>query len=183
MKAGSTCLLCQSPQKIFVFDIKNTIRDTHTVAQQIAEYLLHQQNLFILGKFNCEAVSKEGALKIKEIGYLHTEGYNTSALKHGTYALINKGTPIILIMPDDENFNRNQNTVEEVKSRDAFVISISDKNLTTTKSDIKILITANKTFCSLLAVIPLQLIAYELALLKGHNPDFPKHLAKCVTTD
>lgn len=162
-------------------DIKKVIKDTHKQTKIIAQYLLNKHTLFILGKSNNEAVAKEGSLKIKEIGYLHAEGYNSSALKHGTYAIIDEGTPIILIIPNDEHFIRNQGIIEELKSRDAYVVAISDK--ITNKVDIQLTIPTNKSFYGLLSSVPLQLIAYELALLKGHNPDLPKGLAKCITTD
>ncbi len=168
-------------------DIKKTIKDTHQLAKKVADYLLKQHTLFILGKSNLEAVAKEGALKIKEIGYLHAEGYSSSALKHGSYAIVDRGTPIILIMPDDEYYVRNQGIIEELKSREAFVVTVTnkdkDKDNATSKSDLQITIPTNKSFSGLLSSIPFQLIAYELALLKGHNPDLPKGLAKCISTD
>lgn len=163
-------------------DIKNTIHNTHHICKEIAKYLLNQQSVFILGKGKSESIAKEGALKIKEIGYIHAESYSSSSLKHGPYSLIIEGTPIIIISPNDEHFKRNNNIIEETSSRFGYIIGISDKKLNN-KCSIQIKIPSNNTFTSMLATIPLQLIAYELALLKGHNSDFPRNLSKCVSTD
>jgi glucosamine--fructose-6-phosphate aminotransferase (isomerizing) len=164
-------------------DIYTTIHTNINVCKEVAKYLLNKNSLFILGKNVCEPVAKEGSLKIKEIGYLHAEGYSSSALKHGPFALIQKGLPIILLMPNDEYYIKNKSTLEEIKSRHAYIIGISDQRINSDKIDIEINIQFNKYFRGILANIPLQLIAYELAILKGHNPDFPRNLAKCVTVD
>ena len=86
-------------------------------------------------------------------------------------------------MPNDEYFAKNKSTLEEIKSRHAFVIGISDTKINSDKVSIEINIPENTYFRGILSNIPLQLIAYELAVLKGHNPDFPRNLAKCVTVD
>jgi glucosamine--fructose-6-phosphate aminotransferase (isomerizing) len=167
-------------------DIKNTVETINDVCKEVATYLKDQHSVFILGKDICESVAKEGALKIKEIGYIHAEGYSSSALKHGPYSLINPGTPIILVNPDDCFYNKNNNIIEEVKSREAFVINITDKILDTSidvKTDITIRIPKNSPFRGLLSAISMQIIAYQLACVKGHNPDLPKNLAKCITVE
>ena len=164
-------------------DIYTTIHTNINVCKDVAKYLFDKKSLFILGKNLCEPVAKEGSLKIKEIGYLHAEGYSSSALKHGPFALIQKGLPIILLLPNDEYYIKNKSTLEEIKSRHAYVIGISDQQLNSNNVDIEINIQYNTYFRGILSNIPLQLIAYELAILKGHNPDFPRNLAKCVTVD
>lgn len=160
-------------------DVKNVIEINREMAKKIAKYLNNYKNLFILGKGISEFYAKEGSLKIKEIGYIHAEAYNSSALKHGPFALIEPNLPIIMLMPDDTYFIKNNSSLEEVKSREAFIIGISDIELK--KVSMQLYIPSNKYFNSLLSIIPLQLIAYELAILKGHNPDMPKNLAKTVT--
>jgi glucosamine--fructose-6-phosphate aminotransferase (isomerizing) len=152
------------------------------VCEKVSEYLIAHESLFILGKGENEYVAYEGALKIKEIGYIHAQGYNSASLKHGTYSLIETGTPVIMITPNDGHFVRNQGIVEELKSRYAFVIGISDVELDD-KYDISIRIPENKNLSAILNVVPLQLIAYYLACKKGHNPDYPRNLAKVVTVD
>lgn len=162
------------------FDVQTTIDNNNENCKEIAKYLLNQTTLFILGKERLEAVAREGSLKIKEIGYLHAEGYSSSALKHGPYALLTPNTPVILLTPNDENFQRNQGVMEELKARNAYIIGISDVELSD-KYNIKLSIPNNKKMFSLLSTIIIQLMAYHLAVLKGHNPDLPRNLAKCVT--
>ena len=163
------------------YDIENILATLYDY-KNIASYLKDQPSLFILGKGDLEAVSYEGSLKIKEIGYIHAQGYNSSALKHGPYSLIVEGTPIIILSPDDENYNKNQNILEEVKSRGAYVIGISNKNLNN-KYNKSIKIPTNKYFNNLLINLHLQFIAYYLSISKDINPDMPRNLAKVVTVD
>jgi glutamine---fructose-6-phosphate transaminase (isomerizing) len=162
-------------------DIQTTIEQNNEKCKQIAKYLKDKYSMFVLGKGTCESIAKEGALKIKELGYIHAEGYSSSALKHGPYTLLVKDIPVILITPDDEHFSRSQGTYEELKSRDAFVIGISDRELHS-GYDYGLIIPKNSYF-EILATIPMQLIGYHLACEKGHNPDFLRGLAKTVTTD
>lgn len=161
-------------------DIKNTIMEIKNKCKNVANYLLNKNSVFVLGKGVCESVAKEGALKIKEIGYIHAEGYSSSSLKHGPYSLIDPGTPIIILSPDDKHFVRNNIIIEETTSRGAYVIGISDKKLNN-DCDITIQIPHNEIFSGLLSVIPLQLVAYYLAVLKDHSPDFPKNLSKTIS--
>lgn len=163
-------------------DISNTIEINKDKSKEVALYLKNKNSLFILGKGTCESIAKEGSLKIKEIGYIHAEAYSSSALKHGPFALIEPGLPIIMLVPDDELYVKNTSSMEEVKSREAYVIGISDKELKKDIVSIQMTIPNNKHFRSFLSVIPLQMIAYELALLGGHNPDMPKNLAKVCST-
>lgn len=162
-------------------DIQQTIENNEEICKYIAKFLKSKNTLFILGKETLESIAKEGALKIKELGYIHAEGYSSSALKHGPYTLVINETPVILLTPNDNNFVRNQGTFEELKSREAIVIGVSDTELSD-RYDFKLKIPKN-SFFELLSIIPLQLIGYYLALEKGHNPDFLRGLAKTVTTD
>lgn len=164
-------------------DIKNTINNNLEICKEIAKYLVNYNSTFVLGKGICESSALEGSLKIKEVGYIHAEAYSSSALKHGPYSLLTEGFPVILICPDDEYFVRNIGISEEIKSRLAFSIGITDKEIKDHKFDKIIKIEKNKTYRNLLSVLPMQLIAYEIALLKGHNPDILRGLAKCVTVD
>jgi glucosamine--fructose-6-phosphate aminotransferase (isomerizing) len=146
---------------------------------------VNYNSTFILGKGICESSALEGSLKIKEVGYVHAEAYSSSALKHGPYSLLVEGFPVLLICNDDEYYVRNIGISEELKSRLAYSIGITDKDIDITKHkfDKIIKIEKNKTYRNLLSVLPMQLIAYEIALLKGHNPDILRGLAKCVTVD
>ncbi len=146
----------------------------------VSHYLKDQTTCFILGKGLASYIAYEGALKIKEIGYLHAEGYPGGSLKHGPFALIEDGTPIILILLDDNDRSYMESTISEVKSRGAYTIvitNISGYN----EGNINITIPTNGPLSALLSVVPLQIISYKLSLLKGINPDKPKNLAKTVT--
>ena len=157
----------------------NRLRDQ---CKRVAEMMLHQHSCFVLGKGFAEAIAREGALKIKEITYLHAEGYPGGALKHGPFALIEKGTPVILIVLNDQHRNLMKTALEEVKVRGALTIAITNDPALDI-ADENILIPSNGPLTALLAVLPLQLIAYELSLLRGNDPDHPRHLAKVVTVD
>jgi len=167
------------------FDIKNTINNIRTKKYdlQIAKYLFDYNHCFILGKGPAQAIAKEGALKIKELCYIHAQGYSSSSLRHGTFALIEEGTPVIYIIPNDDNYQKNINTAAEVKSRLGYNIGISNLELSSTNFDMVIQIEKNSLFSDLLTVLSLQLIAYELAILKGNDVDKPKNLSKTITID
>ena len=134
------------------------------------------KTMFLLGKGKSEAIAKEGSLKIKEISYIHAEGYSSSALKHGPFALIEEGLPIILLDIDDDHRDKTNNVYQEVLSRGAYVIRISDK-------DGELMVKTNRTFGGILANIYLQVLSYYVALELGHSPDYPRNLAKVVTVE
>ena len=160
-------------------DIINTI-EMETKIQSVAEILLKTniKSLFILGKDELHGSALEGALKIKEIAYIHAEGFHISALKHGPYAMIEQDTPIILLYKKRDHFVKS--IVEEIKTRGAFIIEISPN---APPSQNSIILPNNKTMTGLIAVIVLQLLSYHLSVAKGINPDRPRNLAKVVTVD
>jgi len=149
----------------------------------IAKLIVNDKHCFILGKGFALPIALEGALKIKEISYLHAEGYPGGALKHGPYALIEPGTPIILIILNDRHTSLMQIVAEEVRTRGAKTIVITDMPQLGNIAQHVIRIPNNGPLTNILAVIPLQLIAYELSILRGIDPDRPKNLAKAVTVD
>lgn len=163
---------------------------SHDQCRLIAEKIKNKEHCFVLGKGYGEPVALEGALKIKEMCYLHAEGYSGGALKHGPFALIEdeKGkfgaTPIFMIILDDVHANHMRTAAEEVKARGADIFIITDKpSLAAGLDDTPIIIPRNGPLTALGAVLPLQLLAYELALIRGINPDTPRNLAKAVTVD
>lgn len=170
----------------FLNDLNRLEMDiTHLIQSQkqievIASNILDKKkpSIFLLGKDELHGVALEGALKIKEIAYLHAEGFGVSALKHGPYALIEKDTPIIVIYKERDHFIKS--IVEEIKTRGAYVIEISPNVL---DSDNSLKLPSNKTFTGLLGVIALQLLSYYLSIKQNINPDMPKNLAKVVTVD
>lgn len=162
-------------------DISITIKNNEEKCKKVAEYLINKNSMFILGKDNMEPIAKEGSLKLKEIGYIHAEGYSSSALKHGPYALLDNGFPVILLIPNDEYYIRNLGILDELKSRGSYVIGISNIELSD-KFNESFIVPENSyleiTFC-----VILQLISYYLSILKGINPDFPRNLSKTVSVD
>lgn len=146
----------------------------------IAKIILekNKSSIFLLGKDELHGCALEGALKIKEIAYIHAEGFNISALKHGPYALIENDTPIIILYKVRDHFVKS--IIQETKTRGAFVIEISTDVL---ESSYSIKIPLNRTFTGFLSVIVLQLLAYKLSVNKNINPDRPRNLAKVVTVD
>jgi glucosamine--fructose-6-phosphate aminotransferase (isomerizing) len=142
-------------------------------------------HIFVLGKGPAMPIALEGALKIKEISYIHAEGYPGGALKHGPFALIEEGMPIIFVILDDENAAKMITAVEEVRARGAHTITVTNiANIFKGKKmgDV-IRVPTDGPLTSILCVVPLQLLAYELSIMRGINPDRPRHLAKTVTVD
>jgi glucosamine--fructose-6-phosphate aminotransferase (isomerizing) len=156
------------------FQIQNILDNNENLMEYIENF--NKTSCFILGKGKEEAIAKEGALKMKEITYIHTEGYSSSALKHGPFALIEDGLPIILLDINEENRDKNKNTYQEIIARNAFVLRISDL-------EGELTIEKNKTFGGLIANVYIQLLSYYLSIEKGYNPDFPRNLAKVVTVE
>jgi len=104
-------------------------------------------------------------------------------LKHGPFALLEKGFPVIMVSPENEHSAKTEGIYEEIISRDAEVVFITNRETAHSKRDKKnvILVSSNQTFADMLCVIPLQLLAYHLSVLRGYNPDMPRNLAKVVT--
>lgn len=158
--------------------------------RKVALELKDKNSLFVLGKGYGEPIAYEGALKIKEMTYIHAEGYSGGALKHGPFALIEGAegkdgqTPVIMIILEDDHASHMRTAAEEVKARGAKVLIITDNpKLAQGIDSDPIVIPNNGPLTALIAVLPLQLIAYELAVARGINPDVPRNLAKAVTTD
>ena len=140
-------------------------------------------SLFVLGKGPMHAIAMEGALKLKEVAYLHAEGYSISALKHGALALITKDVPVIIFDTGTEFREKTQNCLRELSARGAKIIRVTDieRECVESEEDICIYVEHNSTFGGLLVNCTVQLLSYFVALNKGHDPDFPRNLAKCVT--
>ena len=162
-------------------DIKQTIEQCEPIVQSMIPLFENRSSCFLLGKGQGESIAREGALKIKEISYIHAEGYSTSSLKHGPFALLDEDFPVILVAPEDEFYSKSMNAYEEIKSRHAKIILITDKQ--DEEKENAIIIPYNKTYRYMLSIIPIQLMSYELSLSKGLNPDMPRNLAKVVTVE
>jgi len=141
------------------------------------------RSMFVLGKGLGESIAREGALKIKEISYIHAEGYSGGALKHGPFALLDNKTPVVLLILDDQHAEMMKIALAELKARDAYCIVITDKPSLATGAHEIIRVPSNGPLTAATAVIPLQFLAYELSVLQGIDPDRPRNLAKQVSTD
>jgi len=150
--------------------------------KKIAIYLCDHKSCFLLGKNTCYPIAREASLKLKEIGYIHAEAFYGGALKHGPFSMIEKGTPIVLFILDDIYKKFMLSTLEEVKSRGAKTIVVTNIDLNY-EVDYLIKLPKLNILSSIPFIIPFQIIAYEMALIKGHNPDYPRNLAKVVTVD
>ncbi len=153
--------------------------------QKISSELSSIKDAFYIGRGLDYAVSLEGSLKLKEVSYVHSEAYAAGELKHGTISLIEDGTLTIGIITQDEIFEKTISNLVEVKSRGAYVVTISPSKIDVDKvSDYKITIPeTNKYFYPSITVIPLQLIGYYVAVAKGVDVDKPRNLAKSVTVE
>jgi len=164
------------------FDIKKTIEIMYQDKNKLQDIvqICNQHSLFILGKGTDEIASKEGSLKIKEITYIHSEGYSSSSLKHGPFALLDENVPVILLNLEHKFIDKINSCYEEIKCRNSPIIYITNNKCNYSNG---IIIPYNSTYNSLLGVIVLQILAYEISIYKGINPDIPKNLAKVVSVD
>jgi glucosamine--fructose-6-phosphate aminotransferase (isomerizing) len=159
-------------------DFKNTIENVEPVVKTLIPKLMNAKHMFILGKGSDECIAREGSLKVKEISYVHAEGYSASSLKHGPFALLDETFPVVILNLDSKYEAKIQNCVEEVRSRGSPVFIIS-----TNPDNNDICVSANLSYSSLLGLVPIQMLAYYLSVQKGINPDKPKNLAKVVTVE
>lgn len=165
-------------------DFKKTIMNLNDKISNIATTMKDYNNMFLLGKGTDEYVAKEGSLKIKEISYIHSEGYSASSLKHGPFALLDENFPVLILNLVEEHNYKIYNCFEEVHSRNSPIILITNNNEINLNKDCTLInVVKNNSYSSLLGIIPLQLLAYYLSVYRGINPDIPKNLAKVVTVE
>ncbi len=158
----------------------------HEAIRTIAEEYYHHSNFLYLGRGANYPVALEGALKLKEISYLHAEGYPAAEMKHGPIALIDENMPVVFICPRDNAYQKIVGNICEVKARKGKIIAITNEgnNEVVEMADHVIYIPRTLDFLyPILAVIPLQLLAYHIAVLRGCNVDQPRNLAKSVTVE
>ncbi|CRG97265.1 glutamine--fructose-6-phosphate aminotransferase [isomerizing], putative [Plasmodium gallinaceum] len=161
-----------------------TIKSCESLCKLLSHKLSNYKSMLIIGNGLSYPIALEGALKIKELTYIHCEGFTGSSLKHGPYALLggDDNIPVIMLVFNDSTKNVMINTGEQIKSRGAHIICLTDdENLVKHFADDIILIPNNGLLTPLLAVIPLQMLAYYISVSKGINPDKPRCLAKTVT--
>ncbi len=148
--------------------------------KKLAQILKSKEHIYFIGRGVNYPIALEGALKMKEISYIHAEGMAAGELKHGTLALIEKGSPVIVLNPHDDMFHATLSNAMETKARGAHIIAISNSK-NEAYDELLQIPESVKEFYPLLSVIPMQLLAYHLAVLRGYDPDKPRNLAKSVT--
>jgi glucosamine--fructose-6-phosphate aminotransferase (isomerizing) len=163
-----------------------TVLATDYLIKNIAAKVKDSKNCLFLGRGSGFPVALEGALKLKEISYIHAEGYPAAEMKHGPIALIDEKMPVVFIATKNSSYEKVISNIQEVKARKGIVIAIVTQGDTEVKkmADYCIEIPdADEAFLPLLATIPLQLLAYHIAVMRGCNVDQPRNLAKSVTVE
>lgn len=162
----------------------HSVLDKRPRVQGLVSKFVNASSVFLLGKGGETAVACEGALKIKEVTYVHAEGYSTSALKHGPFALLDQSVPVILLDIGEAHRDKTRNAYQEIAAREAPIVRITDQEWNCPcGSDNTLLVPVNGTFGGLLANVHVQMLSYEIAVQKQYNPDYPRNLAKVVTVE
>lgn len=207
-KAYTTQLLVMLMLAVYVGRLRGTLdgnkadalaKGLHKVPEQLHDMLENVDQIkvfarhygssldaFFLGRSLDYAVALEGALKLKEISYIHAEAYAAGELKHGTLALIVEGVPVIVLATQEDVYDKTVSNLQEVKAREATVIAIAlegDDSIAKYADHVIYIPRADKELAPILAVLPLQLLAYYAALTRGCDVDKPRNLAKSVTVE
>ena len=154
--------------------------------EKVAQRFIQAEDIFYLGRSIDYAIAMEGALKLKEISYIHAEAYAAGELKHGTLALITPDTPIIAVATQEEVMAKMYSNIEEVRARGAEVLGIGyddDVELEKYTTEIVKIPRVDEFISPILSVIPMQLLAYYTGIKKGNDVDKPRNLAKSVTVE
>lgn len=173
--------LKEMPEKV-----ETALEQEAYIRDEVAKELKEANSAFYLGRGLDYNIAMEGALKIKEISYIHAEAFAAGELKHGTIALIEQGTPVVAIATQEDLFEKMVSNMEEVKARGAYVIAVAqEKNKEVEKAADKVIYIPNvdDMLSSILSVLPLQLLSYYVAVQRGCDVDKPRNLAKSVTVE
>jgi glucosamine--fructose-6-phosphate aminotransferase (isomerizing) len=163
-------------------DVLRQSDDIRRVAERFAE----SRDVLYLGRGIHYPLALEGALKLKEISYIHAEGYPAGEMKHGPIALIDARMPVVAIAPAGPTYEKMASNIEEVKARDGIVIAVATAgdDQIATKADVVIPVPASLDWIQpVLVSLPLQLLAYHFGVLRGCDVDQPRNLAKSVTVE
>ena len=166
--------------------IEKVLESTHEYVKSIAKNFVESPNFLYLGRGYNFPAALEGALKLKEISYIHAEGYPAAEMKHGPIALIDENMPIVIIAPKKGHYDKIVSNVQEIKARKGQVIAVVNKGDEQVSSMADYIIEIPETsecFSPIVASIPLQLLAYYIAIYRGTNVDQPRNLAKSVTVE
>ncbi len=165
--------------------VRQTLQ-THDAVQRIAEKYAGCNNFLYLGRQVNFPTALEGALKLKEISYIHAEGYPAAEMKHGPIALVDEKTPSVFIMPQSGVYDKVLSNLEEIKARSGPVIAIApegDKRIAQLADDVIYVPRCEEVISPMINIVPLQLLAYHIAVLRGCDVDKPRNLAKSVTVE
>lgn len=166
--------------------IEEVLDATHELTQNIAKDFINASNFLYLGRGYNYPAALEGALKLKEISYIHAEGYPAAEMKHGPIALIDENMPIVIIAPKKGHYDKIVSNVQEIKARKGKVIAVVNKGDQQVSAMADYVIEIPETsecFSPIVASVPLQLLAYYIAVYRGANVDQPRNLAKSVTVE
>ncbi len=172
-----------------LIDVPNKIEEIlkqDDLFEKIAALYKDKANFLYLGRGYLFPVALEGALKLKEISYIHAEGYPAAEMKHGPIALIDENMPVVVIATKDESYDKIVTNIQEVKARNGIVIAVVTKGDTVIKDMADHVLEvpeSHKAIATLLSVVPLQLLSYHIAVMRGCNVDQPRNLAKSVTVE
>lgn len=178
-----------SKEKINIEDLQKLPYYIETLINKdytsLANMLMTKDDIYFIGRAIDYALCMEGSLKLKEISYIHSEAYAAGELKHGTISLISEGTPVIVVATSDELYLKTISNAKEVKARGAYVILVTDKEVINegVYDELISIPKVTEELRPILTIIPLQLISYEVAKLRGNDIDKPKNLAKSVTVE
>lgn len=172
--------LNQVPEKI------ETILEQNTLIEDISKTFTYAHNFIYMGRGYSYPIAMEGALKLKEISYIHAEGYPAAEMKHGPIALIDQDMPVIVIATHDGTYEKMISNIQEIKARNGRILAIVNKSDDKVKNIADYVIEIPNTeecLSPLLSIIPLQLLSYHIAVKKGRDVDMPRNLAKSVTVE
>jgi glucosamine--fructose-6-phosphate aminotransferase (isomerizing) len=192
-------LLIARKKEMSIVDGKDIIEEFHTIPdkvatilaqrdkiEKIAESFVNAKNFLYLGRGYNFPVALEGALKLKEISYIHAEGYPAAEMKHGPIALVDEDMPVVFIAPKDSTYDKIISNIQEVRARRGTIIAVASEDDDVIEKYANHVIRIPDTIRMLmpiLTVVPLQLLAYYIAMKKGLNVDQPRNLAKSVTVE
>jgi glucosamine--fructose-6-phosphate aminotransferase (isomerizing) len=182
-KSRSIALLTELNQ---IPDLVEQTLKCNDEVKAIAAVFQDSSNCLFLGRGSSFPVALEGALKLKEISYIHAEGYPAAEMKHGPIALIDAELPVVFIATKNSSYEKVVSNIQEVKARGGRVIAIvteGDNDVRGMADYIIEIPATNEAFVPLLATIPLQLLAYHIAVMRNCNVDQPRNLAKSVTVE
>lgn len=165
--------------------IRTTLKNSEDI-RKLAEKFKDARNFLYLGRGMNFPVALEGALKLKEISYIHAEGYPAAEMKHGPIALIDENMPAVFVCPHDGTYEKVLSNMEELRARGGKIIAVTDEideKVKTLAEDIILIPKSKEEMTPMISVIPLQLLAYHIADLKGLDVDQPRNLAKSVTVE